>query len=231
MPEMTDNDWKLAVVDWRDRTFELYRKVRELHPTDPEGAFGLFCATRDALFREHPASPLDDDQRREFGTLPYVGYRHEFNIEAALIPVANGRSLEIELGDDGALRLVHVADARFSLASSPYSLPVYWLADYGGGIFIPFQDASNGSDTYGGGRYLFDTRKGANLGFGATTIRLDLNFAYNPSCAYHQRWVCPLPPRKSRLPLAICAGEKYALDGVTFPCPEDSPDRAQSSAN
>jgi uncharacterized protein (DUF1684 family) len=36
---------------------------------------------------------------------------------------------------------------------------------------------------------------------------LDFNFAYNPSCAYNPRWTCPLPPRQSRLPLAVTAGE------------------------
>ena len=209
MPEMTDIDWKLAVVDWRDQTFELYREVRELHPADPEGAFGLFRATRDDLFRDHPASPLDDGQRRDFETLPYFDYCHEFNVDADLIPVANGQHLEIELGDDGALRLAHVAEARFSLAGAPCSLPVYWLDGYGGGIFIPFQDASNGAGTYGGGRYLCDTRKGAHLGYVAGRIRLDFNFAYNPSCSYNERWVCPLPRAESRLAVVIRAGERW----------------------
>lgn len=209
MPQMTEIDWKFAVVDWRDRTFEMYRMIRELHPIDPEDAFGLFRTTRDELFREHPASPFDDTQRRELQGLPYFDYRHDFNVDAELVQVANGQSLSVELGDDGALQLAHVADARFSLAGAPHSLPVYWLDGYGGGIFIPFQDASNGAGTYSGGRYLFDTRKGANLGYGAGRIRLDFNFAYNPSCSYNERWSCPLPRAESRLAAVIRAGERW----------------------
>jgi uncharacterized protein (DUF1684 family) len=68
-------------------------------------------------------------------------------------------------------------------------------------------DATSGRDSYGGGRYLLDTVKGADLGGEDGRLVLDFNFAYNPSCAYNPRWTCPLPPRQSRLPLAVTAGE------------------------
>jgi uncharacterized protein (DUF1684 family) len=62
-------------------------------------------------------------------------------------------------------------------------------------------------ETYGGGRYLYDTIKGADLGTGSDSILLDFNFAYNPSCAYSPRWTCPLAPAENLLPLRIEAGE------------------------
>ena len=62
-------------------------------------------------------------------------------------------------------------------------------------------------DSYGGGRYLLDTVKGADLGGEDGRLVLDFNFAYNPSCAYDPRWTCPLPPRQSRLGIAVTAGE------------------------
>ena len=65
---------------------------------------------------------------------------------------------------------------------------MYWLEGYGGGLWLPFSDASSGVDTYGGGRYLYDTIKGADLGIAGAEIVLDFNFAYNPSCAYDDRW-------------------------------------------
>ena len=65
-----------------------------------------------------------------------------------------------------------------------------------------------GDATYGAGRYLYDTIKGADLGVGAESIVLDFNFAYNPSCAYDERWSCPLSPPENRLPFAVNAGEK-----------------------
>ena len=60
-----------------------------------------------------------------------------------------------------------------------------------------------------GGRDLFDTIKGADLGVTQTEITLDFNYAYNPSCAYDARWVCPLAPTENRLPFAVRAGEKH----------------------
>ena len=87
-------------------------------------------------------------------------------------------------------------------------LAVFWIAGYGGGVFVPFADATNGRETYGSGRYLIDTIKGADLGSdGAGNLILDFNFAYNPSCAYAARYVCPLPPPGNRLPQPVRSGE------------------------
>ncbi|MDH5246403.1 MAG: DUF1684 domain-containing protein, partial [Betaproteobacteria bacterium] len=74
--------------------------------------------------------------------------------------------------------------------------------------WLPFSDATGGSETYGGGRYLYDTIKGADLGIDGSAIVLDFNFAYNPSCAYDARWSCPLSPSENRLPYAVPAGER-----------------------
>ena len=89
---------------------------------------------------------------------------------------------------------------------------MFWLREYSGGIFVPFRDATNGTETYGGGRYLLDTAKGADLGGDADrgTIVIDFNFAYQPSCAFDPRWSCPLAPPENRLDIAIRAGERIA---------------------
>jgi len=80
---------------------------------------------------------------------------------------------------------------------------------YGGGVFLPFADATSGRETYGAGRYLLDTIKGADLGAVPDgQAVLDFNFAYNPSCAYSNRYVCPLAPRGNRLPAPVRAGEQ-----------------------
>ena len=77
-------------------------------------------------------------------------------------------------------------------------------------MFVPFKDATSGHETYGGGRYLLDTIKSADLGSDAATgtVVLDFNFAYHPSCTYDPQWVCPLAPPDSRLALPIRAGER-----------------------
>jgi uncharacterized protein (DUF1684 family) len=100
--------------------------------------------------------------------------------------------------------------ARFELAGAACSLDLYWLEAYGGGLFLPFADATSGGETYGAGRYLLDTVKGADLGMDGAQLVLDFNFAYNPSCAYDPRWVCPLTPPENRLAVPVRAGERLA---------------------
>jgi len=106
------------------------------------------------------------------------------------------------------LRRTRVGLARFTMAGREASLAMYWLEGYGGGLWLPFADATTGVTTYGGGRYLYDTIKGADLGVRATSIVLDFNYAYNPSCAYDERWSCPLSPAENRLGFAVEAGER-----------------------
>ena len=87
-------------------------------------------------------------------------------------------------------------------------LTLFWISGYGGGVFLPFADATSGAETYGAGRYLLDTMKSADLGTDASgRLILDFNFAYNPSCCYSARYVCPLAPRTNRLARPVRAGE------------------------
>ena len=88
------------------------------------------------------------------------------------------------------------------------SLTLFWLDEYGGGIFLPFRDRTNGSESYGGGRYLLDGAKGADLGSGADSITLDFNFAYHPSCVHDSQWSCPLAPPQNHLDVAVRGGER-----------------------
>jgi uncharacterized protein (DUF1684 family) len=97
------------------------------------------------------------------------------------------------------------------------TLDVWWLDSYGGGVFVPVKDALAGTETYGGGRYLLDTVKGADLGgdidpaTGRGVLVVDLNFSYNPSCAYDPAWACPLAPAGNTLAVPVRAGELYPL--------------------
>jgi uncharacterized protein len=96
------------------------------------------------------------------------------------------------------------------LAGEPQSLDLYWLDGYGGGVFLSFADATSGTETYGACRYLLDTVKGSDLGERDGRLVLDFNFAYNPSCAYDPRWVCPLAPPGNRLPVPVRGGERMS---------------------
>ena len=85
------------------------------------------------------------------------------------------------------------------------SLDVWWLDSYGGGVWLPVRDRF--ADSYGGGRYVLDTVKGADLGGSGDRLVVDLNFAYNPSCAYDEGWACPLAPPGNILDVEVNAGE------------------------
>jgi uncharacterized protein (DUF1684 family) len=114
--------------------------------------------------------------------------------------------LEVTTGTDGI-----VAFDRIGVLHLPDlgDLDAWWLSSYGGGLFVPLKDATSGRETYGGGRYVLDTTKGADLGGDARAGQLvvDLNFAYNPSCAYDPAWACPLAPPGNTLAAPVRGGE------------------------
>ena len=129
-------------------------------------------------------------------------------LSASLDRQVERETFTLELPADGVVRYTRVARIRFMARGQPAELSAFWIEGYGGGLFVPFRDATSGATTYGGGRYLYDTIKGADLGAGAERIVLDFNYAYNPSCAYNDEWVCPLSPPENRLLFAVEAGEK-----------------------
>jgi uncharacterized protein (DUF1684 family) len=196
---------ELALADWRREVSELYARVRAYD--DPYAAWLLWRRTRDRLFRQHPQSPVAAAGRAAFGGLPYHRYDPAARVTADVVP-AEPAELELETSTGPPYRFRRVGVARFALAGADLSLPLYWLEGYGGGLFLPFADATGGRTTYGAGRYLIDTVKGADLGTSEGRLVLDFNFAYNPSCAYDPRWTCPLAPAASRLPVEVRAGER-----------------------
>ena len=191
--------------DYRARVVELYRHVREGTPS--EQTHQAFREARDALFATHPQSALDAAQKARFHGLDYFPYDPSLRFVLPLEP-APPATLEFETADDGLVRAERFARVRFRLEGVECVLSLYWLLGYGGGVFLPFRDATSGLETYGGGRYLLDTIKGADLGHSGSTVTLDFNCAYNPSCAYNERWSCPLAPPENRLTVPIRAGEK-----------------------
>ncbi len=172
----------LALADWRRQVAELYVYVRA--QADAASAWRGWRERRDRLFRHHSESPVAAD---DFDGLPYFAYDRSFRFVVDIHPTAGDR-VTWPAGDDGTVTGVPVARTAGLADRLGGELTVYWLGGYGGGVFMPFGDATNGSTTYGGGRYLLDGVKGADLGAVDGRLILDFNFAYNPSCA--TRWVC-----------------------------------------
>jgi uncharacterized protein (DUF1684 family) len=197
----------LELLDWRRRVADLFAELRR-RPGDGE-TLAWFRAQKDALFREHPQSPIPTAQRASFDGLPYWPFDPQARVTAQFVGLEAEAPHAPSGGDEGvAFRCI--GKLRFELYGQALSLPALWITGYAGGLFVPFKDATSGHQTYGGGRYLLDTIKSADLGSDHASDRvvLDFNYAYHPSCAYDPVWVCPLAPPESRLPLPIYAGEK-----------------------
>ncbi len=207
------------MLGWRRAVADLYRRVRDCER--PEGGWELWRAGRDALFARHPDSPLESPASADFTGLPYAPYdpayrfwtRIQTDVEPSRLEIATEANQVVTMDRIGRVVLGELG-----------SLDVWWLAQYGGGLFLPMRDATAGRGTYGAGRYLLDTVKGADLGTGGTGDRgsttaddamivVDLNFAYHPSCAYSPRWVCPLAQDGNRLEVDVPVGEQYPAEG------------------
>jgi uncharacterized protein (DUF1684 family) len=197
---------QLDLLDWKRRVFSLYTDARAA----PDAARASACwrTGRDELFARHPQSPLPPDRRDGFGGLDYFPFDPAARVTAAVLP-AERRRYELEASAGEPMAFVRFGVARFQLAGSDCELELYWLDAYGGGLFLPFADATSGAETYGAGRYLLDTVKGADLGTEDGRLVLDFNLAYNPSCAYDPRWACPLSPPANRLRIPVRAGERH----------------------
>jgi uncharacterized protein (DUF1684 family) len=203
---------RLTLVDWRRRVFALYDEIRSLSST-PERAWERWRAVRNDLFRDHPQSPLPQEERAGFAGLPFFDYDPALRVLVEVRDAAP-EHYEIQTSGDRTYGFTRFASAAFDVAGAPAELELYWLDGYGGGLFLPFRDATAGRETYGAGRYLLDTVKGADLGSEGGRLVLDFNFAYNPSCAYDPRWVCPLAPPPNRIGVEIRAGERAPHAGA-----------------
>ena len=186
---------QLDLLDWKRRIFALYADVRA--SDDAAAAWEHWRSVRSELYRTHPQSP------RVGGDPVYFDYDPALRFEGAVRSV-DLKLLEIPGSAGSVTRFTRFAVARFG----EWELELYWLDAYGGGIFLPFADVTSGDETYGAGRYLLDTVKGADLGGDAGSLVLDFNFAFNPSCAWNDRWPCPLAPVANRLAVPIRGGER-----------------------
>jgi uncharacterized protein (DUF1684 family) len=195
--------------DWRRQIADLYATIRQA--PDPSAAWQHWREVRDRLFRTHLQSPLEPADRAAFPGLRCFPYDPALRFLVRLDALADAADDEALAGEDGIVRMRPFARTDGLRAFLGGELTLYWITGYGGGAFLPFADATNGRDTYGAGRYLLDTIKGADLGTAADgRLVLDFNFSYPPSCAYSPRWVCPLSPPRNRLPRAVRAGERSA---------------------
>jgi uncharacterized protein len=209
--EMISSTDYQELLDYRRSVARIYAGARGEtagSPPDQAARSQRFRRERDALLKNHPQSPLSQTDREQFSGLGYFDYDPSLRFSLAVERDVEPGTLEITLQDDGPLRLQRFGKVRFGIGDEELALTLFWISGYGGGVLLPFKDGTSGQETYGGGRYLLDTIKHADLGSDKGRLIVDFNYAYNPSCAYDPRWHCPLAPPENSLPTRIAAGEK-----------------------
>ena len=160
-----------------------------------------FRRAKDDFLKGDHHSPLTDDQRPAFHSLSYYTERPDLRLLLDLEPFEAEETVEMQTSTGDVASYLRWGRASFQVDSEPAQLTIY--KDTGGDdLFLPFADATSGDETYGAGRYL-DVKAA-----GGGQVLLDFNYAYNPYCAYNERWSCPITPPENRIKVAIRAGEK-----------------------
>ncbi len=170
-----------------------------------DGELAGFRQAKDAFFRDGHDSPLTADQQRAFADLPYFNENPSLRVVVEPVPFDQPEDVELDLSTGEAAVYRRWARVRFEVEGAPAELTVFRDAD-GGEIFLPFKDATAAAgETYGAGRYL-DVHEASD-----GRLLLNFNYAYNPYCAYNERWSCPLTPAENVLTVSIGAGEKRPI--------------------
>ena len=160
-----------------------------------------FRKAKDDFFKTNPQSPLDGAEKKVFQGLNYYPENPALRFDIPLEKAASPKHIVMTTSTGDQQEYWHVGQVRFKVKEQEATLQVY-VSVNGGEYFIPFVDATAPDETYGAGRYLEPE------GLSDGRLHVDFNLAYNPYCAYNDRWSCPLPPGENRLKVRIEAGEK-----------------------
>jgi uncharacterized protein (DUF1684 family) len=183
-------------------------------PHDYASAIAGYRAEKDQFFKSAPGSPIPFAERDDFTGLPYYPVDVDLVFEGLTpAPYAGNEPSSFQIPtSDGKLRPARRAGTfSFDLDGETRRLTAYELegAHSDGRLFLPFLDATSGTETYGAGRYL-DLEPDDD-----GTYAIDFNLAYHPSCVYAPQFSCPLTPAENRLPVRIEAGERLAENAET----------------
>jgi uncharacterized protein len=169
-----------------------------------EEQVGAWRVEKDRFMRESSESPVAAENRASFPALPYFPINQEYRVPAALRPAEASDVLEMPTSTGQRRRMRRIGALEFTLKNQPLKLTAFAEASDQNllRLFVPFNDLTNGTETYPGGRYLDLDRTATGI------YDLDFNRAYNPFCLFNPTYDCPVPPRENRLSVPIRAGEK-----------------------
>ena len=145
---------QISLADWRRRVAEAYAHVRDTD--DAEAAWHHWRGVRDDLFRDHRQSPIPIDARAAFDGIPYFDYDPTLRFAVELEPIDDDTPRTWMLEADGEVEAEPVARTIGLGDTLGAELTVYWFTGYGGGLFVPFADATSGDETFAAGRYVLE---------------------------------------------------------------------------
>jgi uncharacterized protein len=158
-----------------------------------------FRAEKDAIFGGRPQSPLTREQREHFTGLKYFPENETLRLEVKAEEFEPKERFEMQTSTGDVQVYEKFGRFSFDVEGEQAELTIYRNAH---GYFLPFADVLAGTETYPAGRYL----EPEPLPGGRFIV--DFNLAYNPYCAYNEKWSCPITPPENRVRVAIRAGEK-----------------------
>jgi uncharacterized protein (DUF1684 family) len=166
----------------------------------------VFQKRMNTLFKDASKSPLKPKDLKVFSSLSFFPIDSSFVVKAKLTPSPNSEYFDMKTNTERVSKERIFGVLSFRLLDKNIALNVYQSIDSAAVksnyLFLPFLDETNGLSTYGGGRYMDLTVPKSD------SIWLDFNTAYNPYCAYNERYSCPIVPRQNYIPLAVQAGVK-----------------------
>jgi uncharacterized protein (DUF1684 family) len=187
---------------------DVKQEVQALVTSDKLADILKFQEKLNSEFKDPETSPLADRFRIDFESLNFFEPDTNYIIEAEFIRTPDALPFSMPTTTDRESTEVLFGIAKFSLNGKPQQLEIYQTPElisqekYKDYLFLPFTDATNGEETYGGGRYL-DLRMPEG-----NKIILDFNKAYNPYCAYNKKYSCPLVPAVNHIDAPIKVGVK-----------------------
>jgi uncharacterized protein (DUF1684 family) len=161
-----------------------------------------FRAEKDDFFGKNPQSPLAPEQRKDFKGLNYFPENESLRLEVQVEEFAQKPSFEMQTSTGDVRIYEKFGKFKFTVDNQETELTIYQNEH---GFFLPFVDSLANTETYPAGRYLEPEPLAGNRFF------VDFNLAYNPYCAYNEKWSCPITPFENRLKVPIRAGEKLFI--------------------
>jgi len=163
---------------------------------------------KDEEMKNDSHSPIPDDEKVDFKHLNYFKPDVDYRKEATFKRFDQAEHFLMKTTTDRLPEYSLYGTITFQHKGKNYTLNVYQNIElvkkpgFEKHLFIPFNDETNGEETYGGGRFMdvYET--------GSDSLLIDFNLAYNPYCAYNHKYSCPIPPESNNLQLNIEAGEK-----------------------